>query len=80
MHGERFDVVLDSWPPPERLAGQDLHHSLCGIYELVRTRMTLTDEEVPPEITYELRDDEDYRRVRRAWSRYRMQRDGETAI
>lgn len=70
MHGTVFQFEL-SGDPPKRLAGVDIHRTLCGIYDLKGF-----DESGLPRAnaTYELREGPDYERVKQAWDRYNVMR------
>lgn len=71
LDGQSFFAEL-AWPPPERIAGVDIHHDLCGTYERCADWKMADRQE--PELSYELRADKDYLRVERGWNRYRVAR------
>lgn len=70
MDGQRIRLDgLSSWPPPGRLAGEDLWQGLFGVYVLQEA----TDGRAQPHMArYSLRIDEDFKRVSRAMSKWRV--------
>lgn len=69
MDGQKFKAEFGSWPPPDRLLGQDIHRTLCGLYE----RRGVAENNNPaskPLAVYRLREDDDYHRIKRVWDRH----------
>lgn len=64
MDGEQFDAELPH--APTRIIGQEIHRDLCGVYELI--------EQVEDLVTYRLREDDDFYRVKRSHDRQRVMR------
>lgn len=60
LAGQRFDIELTSWPPPERLIGQEIHRDLVGTYEW---QPEASAENPDSLLRYRLREDEDYLRI-----------------
>lgn len=72
MDGQRVQLEgLPSWPPPGRLAGEDLWQGLFGVYVLQEA----TDGSSQPHMArYSLRTDNDFKRIHKNMSRYRVLR------
>lgn len=70
MDGQRIQLVgLPSWPPPGRLAGEDLWKGLFGVYVLQEA----TDGRSPPHMArYSLRVDKDFQRISKSMSKWRV--------
>lgn len=60
MNGQEFNATVFG-PPPEIMAGQDIHRDLCGVYEL-----TGRDDSC---LRYKLRDDDDFLRIKKVHDR-----------